>query len=80
MHGCLSCKLDSNSANSISKAMVDFSHFAFRGGTASFESRWCGAAEPSEDFHRRVHTSCDLEDVPRAGEVSFSVADAKGMM
>lgn len=28
-------------------------------------------------FHRRVQTSCDLEDVPRAGKVSFSVADAK---
>ncbi len=25
-------------------------------------------------------TNCDLEDVPHAGEVSFSVADATGMM
>ncbi len=99
MRGCLSCKLASNSANPINNALVDFaafclsafpiSHFAYSGGTADFNSRWCSAAEPSEDahinshatsrhtIHRRVDTSCDLEDVPRAGDVSFSVADAK---
>ncbi len=49
MRGRLSC-----TANSTSNTMLDFSassisHFAFSGGTADFDSRWCSAAEPSED-------------------------------